>query len=268
MAKPLYLVKIGGSVITDTTRITTSRKGEILRLVDEIIRAKEKGDFDLIIGNGGGSFGHIIAKQYNVQEGLLSSESYRGALMVHEAVSKLSSEIVDIALEKNFYLFPFAPSSFAYSRDRRIVEGDISPIRQAIEKGFIPIVYGDTMIDSQRGVTIISTEEVFRFISMQMKPEKIIIGTEVDGVFDKNPDENTDAKLVESINSANIHSVLSSTDGAKKIDVTGGMKSKLSILYEMVKSSNSTGYIANANTPGVMEKLLLSQKVACTTVNP
>ncbi|MDE1869817.1 MAG: isopentenyl phosphate kinase family protein [Candidatus Micrarchaeota archaeon] len=266
MEQDLYFIKLGGSIITDTSSPSTHRWDVIVRLLGEIKKAKDAKKFGVLIGHGGGSFGHVVAKEYKVHEGLINSQSGRGAEKTHDAMHQLNNIVVNAADELELSPYPFAPSSFAHSSDRTIVGGDLEGIRIAIEKGFTPIVHGDVMHDSKQGISVASTEEVFRFISTGITPNKIILGTDTDGVFDADPASNPNAKLIPLIDSSNIESVIAATGGAKKVDVTGGMKTKISLLHEMVKRTKATGYIVNASKPGVIENLLLGNEVTCTIV--
>jgi len=266
MHAPLYMVKIGGSIITDTQKPSTARGDQIERLIAEIAAAKKERSFALILGHGGGSFGHMAAKKYRVNEGLINPDSIKGTIQVHTAMQQLNTLVIQAAEAAGLSPYPFIPSSFACSSSGRIEVGTAEGIKSALESGFTPVVYGDSMFDTKQGVSIVSTEEVFRFIATKIRPDKIILGADIDGTYDKNPNENSDARLVKQIDSSNISSVLEGSGGAKKVDVTGGMKSKLTILYEMVKSTGAQGYIANAGKAGVIESILMGREVNCTTV--
>ncbi|MGI0141314.1 MAG: isopentenyl phosphate kinase [Candidatus Micrarchaeales archaeon] len=267
MQKELYLIKIGGSIITDTAKESTPKINEIERLLNEIKSAKEEKGFDIILGHGAGSYGHIPAKRYKIQEGLASDETRKGMGIIHQSMLSLNKIIVEKALEMGMFPYHFLPSSFAHSRNKVIVGGDASSIKIALEKGFMPIVHGDGMMDLGQGVSIASTEEVFRFLSTKLKVGKIILGTDTDGVYDKDPSFNKDAKLIEKIDSKNIEDIISTTGGAKKVDVTGGMKTKLSLIYESLKANNSIGYIANAGRKGVIGNILTSRPEKYTLIS-
>ncbi|MGI0141629.1 MAG: isopentenyl phosphate kinase [Candidatus Micrarchaeales archaeon] len=266
MKNELYFIKLGGSIITDTSKPSTHRKDQILRLLGEIKTAKKSKDFDLILGHGAGSFGHITAKQYRIDEGIINDESIKGIALTHKAMRDLNRIVIEAAEDVGLSLYPFAPSSFAHSHDKKIVGGDLEAMKKALSSGFIPIVHGDGMFDSKQGVSVASTEEVFRFIATGIKPSKIILGTDMDGVYDSDPAENPNAKLVPLIDSSNIEGMIMSTGGARKVDVTGGMKTKLTLLYDMAKSTGATGYIVNAGRPGVIENLLVSGEAVGTKV--
>ena len=266
--RELYMIKLGGGSITEQNSPRTAKRKEISRLLGEIQEARGEKGFDAIIGHGSGSFGHVVAKEYNVHEGLYNENSAKGAILTKLAASELNSIVLDEALKLGMPVFPFFPSSFLFSSKRKPREGFVGHIANAIEHGFIPVVHGDVVMDDEQGVSIASTEQVLCFIASRMNTKKIIIATDVDGIYDKDPTQWPDANFIESVSSSNIDDVINSTGAAHKVDVTGGMKSKVSLLYEMVKSSDgTTGYIVNAGRPGVLKSALAGDKnVRCTSI--
>ena len=78
MAKPLFVIKLGGSVITykshPTGKLRVKRIKEIAR---EIKQAQEEKNFNLILINGVGSYGHPVAKKYGTIHGIKNKVQLR-----------------------------------------------------------------------------------------------------------------------------------------------------------------------------------------------
>ncbi|EET89943.1 MAG: isopentenyl phosphate kinase family protein [Candidatus Micrarchaeales archaeon] len=269
MAKKLYMIKLGGGVVSD---IATARKplvDEISRVINEVKAAKDEGGFDLIIGHGSGSFGHIPAHTYRVNEGLVGPESRKGAAITQQVAQELNRIIISEAINAGLDPFPFSPSSFMIADGGVPSEGSAAHIRHAIDRGFVPIVYGDVVMDRKMGVSIASTEKVFSFLARQIGVDRFVLATDVDGVFDKDPRTNPDAKLVRLIDGSNIDSILEHAETNKmKIDVTGGMKTKVLGMHEMVSLSGTEGIIINGKVPGRIRDALLGKDVPGTIVRP
>jgi len=179
---------------------------------------------------------------------------------------EINGLFIDIGNSLGLPLFPFSASSFAVAENRHLVHGDVSSIELALKKGFIPVVYGDVVTDKKQGVSIASTEMIFEFLSSKLKPSKIILGTDVDGVFNKNPTLSKDAKLIPIVGKNNLNYVLHGSTGSIHVDVSGGMKTKITMLYRMVKNTGATGYIINANKPGNISKILKGEKAKYTLI--
>jgi len=264
--KKLYFLKLGGSTLTNEDKPGTARKETIRRLLFEVKRAKSSKEFDIIIGHGGGSFAHPFAKKYKVNEGLKYGFSRRGAIITHNAVHKLNDIVVNEGLKAGVNLYPFAPSSFGVWNNNGATNSMVFHISHALKNGFVPLVHGDVVMDAEKGVSVASTEKVFSFLASHMKPDKVILATDVDGLFTANPKIDKSAKFIKVINGRNIDSALKSAGSSLKVDVTGGMHSKVRSLYKMVKATGSTGYIVNANEKDRLYSILVGKPNIYTIV--
>lgn len=257
----LYFVKLGGSVITDTAEEEKAKIDEIERLLSELYEAKKEKGFKLLIGHGGGSFPHVPAKKYGVNDGM-TEDNRIGVAITHNSAQKLNRIVVDAGIKLGMPVFPFSASSFLLSSGGSIVSGHTGSIEEALNRGLIPVVYGDVALDLEKGSTIVSTEDIFAYLAKTLGPKAVILGTDVDGIFDKDPKDFGDAKLIDRVDSGNVDSITESAGGSQKVDVTGGMKSKVRTLYSMIKGTGSKGYIANATKPGLIKSILTG---SCTS---
>jgi isopentenyl phosphate kinase len=267
--KKLIFIKLGGALITKSGEEKVADVQSIERLLNEIWEAKQKTGVDVVIGHGAGNFGHNPAKRYQTNKGLIDGDASRlGAIEVELAVMDLSMIVAGAGKRLGIPTYPIAPASFAVASDSSIVDGSIDSITTALEKGFIPLVRGDVMIDRKIGVSIGSTEEVFKFLASRMKPQMLILGTDVDGVFDKNPQDHKDAILIKKIDRTNRELVLGLAGDAKKPDVTGGMKGKVAKALSIADDTGCDVYIANAGVPGVIGSLVSGSMngVRCTLI--
>ena len=182
MVDNLCLIKLGGSIITNTEKHRSAKKAAIKRMLKEIKEAKEQSGLNVVIGHGQGSFGHPPAQKYKVNEGLINEESRKGAVITLNVAKELNRIVTDIGLEIGLNLFPFSSSSMFMGKSREISYGVTQQIEQAMKSDFVPLVYGDVILDTDMGVSIASTEEILRFLSRNMKPAKIIFATDVDRI--------------------------------------------------------------------------------------
>ena len=56
----IYLLKLGGSLLTDKNQPSSLREDVINRAIEQIIESNK----NIVLIHGGGSFGHPIAKEY------------------------------------------------------------------------------------------------------------------------------------------------------------------------------------------------------------
>ncbi len=263
--KRLCLVKIGGSTITDISRPNTPRIDVIERLAKELKSASKERE--IILGHGSGSFGHVPAAKYRTNEGIINKNSLRGASITQHTAAQLHRIVVDVMCNNLINAVSFPPSAGAITKNSRIVNWHIRPIITALKHGFMPVTYGDVTIDTERGVAIVSTEEALRYLAYKLKPYKVVIGSDVDGVYTSNPKLDRDARLIEKIDESNIKSALASATGSTKVDVTGGMHTKLQYLYDIAKKTGATCQIVNINVPGRLYKALTDKEVISTKIS-
>ena len=262
--KSLVFVKLGGSLITDKSKPYTERPDVIKRLSQEIHNARKKGA-KVLIGHGGGSYPHQPAKQYQTQKGMVSQDSVKGLAIVQDAAARLNRLVVSSLLDAGENAISLQPSAFCVAKSSRIVEGYTKSIEKAIEHDMLPVVYGDVGFDLLQGCCILSTEEIFSFLSRSMKPERIIMCGKVDGVFTADPGKDPKARKIPEVTQKTFPDVkkyLTSSDG---IDVTGGMLLKVQTCLELARSGTECEII-NGMKAGNLEKALSGQRGIGTVI--
>lgn len=263
----LYLVKLGGSVITDKTRPYTLRLEVLDRLLEEVSTAFRDG-LRIVLGHGGGSFPHVSASMYSTHKGFINRESRLGMAKVHRDAATLNMIIVDRLINKGVYAFPIQPSAIILAEDGQPIDSYLETLEYAIDSGMLPVIYGDVVFDRVRGCTILSTEEIFRVVGLSLRDKykvSIIMVEDVDGVYDRDPRMHREAELIRLIDRNNINKVLEYLAGSHGIDVTGGMRSKIEILYGLA-SNDIESFILNGLIGGRLLKYLRGERVPGTLV--
>jgi isopentenyl phosphate kinase len=116
-------------------------------------------------------------------------------------------------------------------------------------------------VDLDKGFCILSTEEIFRFLAVQLKPSRVIIGSDVDGVYDSDPHLNPKATKRSLITPNNVGLILKSLGAATTVDVTGGMRSKVLKLLELVQEVDDVECeVLNLLVPGNLEDALNGER--------
>lgn len=251
----LTLIKLGGSLITDKEIPFKARLRIIRRLSEEIHKAREKTSDKLIIGNGGGSFVHPIAKKYNLIKGL-NSENLIGLAELQEATVRLNQIIVQNLVKVGDPAFSFDPSSFLIAEDGKVKRSFIEPIVKLLGLNMLPVVYGSAVLDLKKGVAGFSTERIFSLLVSRLNSfyniNKIIFCGKTDGVYD---DRGKTIPLITKANYSKVKRIIGSTEG---IDVTGGMTHKIEEAIEFSKRG-ITIFIINGNRKGELTKAILDK---------
>ncbi len=259
----LVLVKLGGSLITDKTKPFYAREKIIRRLGREISEARKKG-FKLIIGHGAGSFGHPVASKYKIQEGGSGKKFIKGISCVSEAAIDLNRIVIKNLIRQDLPVFPFSPSSFILSENRKEKEIFIEPIREALKIGLLPVVHGDIIIDTKRDSFIFSTERVLKILAQLFKKEyknlRVIQCGDTDGVYDG------EGKTIPTLKLADFKKIRGSLLKSRNVDVTGGMLHKVEESLKLAKDFGVNTIVINGKVRGNLGKALLGKKVKGTLI--
>ena len=259
----LIFLKLGGSLITDKGSPETAREERISRAAHEIREAlDEAADLNLVIGHGSGSFGHSRARRYGVQEGLARSDDWWGYAETGALAARLNRLVTDVLLANAIPVLSLQPSASALCHDGEVVHLEISPVIRALEMRLVPVVYGDVCFDRVRGSAVISTEQIFAYLSPHLRPERIILAGQVEGVFTGDPLKDPHARLLRDIPLSTAHEVERLLAGSHGIDVTGGMLTKVRTMCRVVAAQpDVTVRFISGEREGLIKKTLLSAEV-------
>jgi isopentenyl phosphate kinase len=244
--KDLIILKVGGSVLTDKNKSSTARMEQISRVAKEIC---DSGCTKLILIHGAGSFGHHQAREYGLKSGL-NPVSIKGIYPTHIAVKSLNDMIIKALEKNNVNALPVHPLSMCLLKGGRIESMSIESIKCMVENNIIPVLHGDAVMDLERGVDILSGDQVIVYLASALKAKKVGIGTNVDGVYDVK-----DFKVIKEITPVNIEKVRGMLSGSGGVDVTGGMYGKIMELMELA-ASGIPSQVFNAEKEGNIARFL------------
>lgn len=252
----LVFLKLGGSLITEKTRARTPRRAVIARLAGEIAAAcREEPDLRFILGHGSGSFGHVIAHRYATQNGVDTPAAWLGFAEVWQEARLLNQIVIESFVDAGVPVLGFPPSAGVITHQRKIISWDLGPMRAALAAGLVPLVNGDVAFDTHLGGTIVSTEEAFRFLALAFHPDRILLAGIEPGVWQDFPDC---TRIVPAITPGILEEVKSGLRGSAAVDVTGGMKEKVSEMLALADSiPGLEALIFSGDLPGQVQAALL-----------
>jgi isopentenyl phosphate kinase len=231
--KELIFIKLGGSVITDKDTADTADLIRIKAISEEIAAAiKDRPDLALVIGHGSGSFGHHAAHKFGTREGISTSSDWQGFTEVALKARELNQIVVDQLQAAGINAISFSPFSGIRAENRIIQSWDVSNLETCLQKSLIPVIYGDVILDNQLGGTILSTEELFSWLALKLQPSSVLLAGLEEGVWADFP---TCDKLLSEICPRDFSAKDSTLQASKSTDVTGGMRSKVQAMIELVE---------------------------------
>jgi isopentenyl phosphate kinase len=221
----MQFLKLGGSLITDKNNPHTPRMEVIQRLAIEIAEVyRINPGLQLILGHGSGSFGHIPAKKWGTRQGVVTQDEWGGFVEVWKEANALNRLVMDALTDANLPVIAFSPVSSVLAKGGKIIQWELKPIQLALQAGLLPVIQGDVSFDFSRGGTILSTEDLFLFLSESFQPSRILLAGLEPGVWADFP---ACTRLVENITPDNVSSIQSALGSSAAVDVTGGMAGKV-----------------------------------------
>jgi isopentenyl phosphate kinase len=221
-------VKLGGSLLTDKRSVEEARLDVLRRLAQEIQRAREEQpDLQIVLGHGSGSFGHIYASRYGTRAGVETPEQWYGFAQTADAAARLNRIVMKELLEAKIPAWSIQPSVALRCVDGHATAGPASTVDLALKRGLLPVIHGDVALDSQRGGTIASTEEIFETLDDALLPSLVILAGEVGGIYDADPFTNPNARLIPVVTLEDYAGIRAGLGGSHGVDVTGGMAAKV-----------------------------------------
>ncbi len=248
------ILKLGGSVITDKGADDgVVREAELLRIAREVSGYGGK----MIVVHGAGSFGHTYAKKY----GLDRRFDLEGSVVTHESVKKLAAMVVGALNRFGIRAVAVHPMGCTVCKNGRIESMYLENIKLMLEKGFVPVLHGDVVMDSELGTCILSGDQIVPYLARELGVTRLGLGSAEDGVLD------LEGNPVPEITPGNFEEFRSCIGASGSTDVTGGMLGKVLELLELSKTSCITSYIFNAGKADNVHRFLNGEPIG-TRISP
>jgi len=258
----LLFIKLGGSILTDKTQpemLSTATLQSTAATIATAMRAVPEQR--ILIGHGGGSFGHYWAEKYGTQHGVTTREGWQGVARVADAMGRLNRAVVDALLTAGLDAVGVQPMASAVAVGGVLQQLETKPIATLLAAGIVPVVHGDVVLDERQGAAIVSTEALFSYLALQLQPQRIVLVGEA-GVFTADPRRDPQAVRITQITAANIETVLEQTGVSHGTDVTGGMATKVQHMWSLVQAVPGLEVQLVGSDPVALQYVLRGEPVA------
>ena len=252
----MILIKFGGSVITDKSRYRTFNADRVKRLCKEIRDSGEK----VIVVHGAGSFGHVLAKENNLNDGFKNPSQIPAVAQVCYDMRDLNGMIVKELNDAGLPAVSVPTGSCFMMKNRELIIDDPAVLKSMFDNGIMPVMFGDVVMDTELGFAICSGDQIMERLKEIFEPSRVIFVSDIDGLYDKDPKNNKDAKLIENVDKDVLKSVETDITVA---DVTGGVRGKMETMLRMC-SEGCDCVLVNGTVEGRLLTLLKGGKVPCT----
>lgn len=242
------VIKIGTNVITDESGVFDLKVIE--SIARQISEAKNNGKKIMVVTSGaiGAGMGELELKSRpdNVLMRQVCAAVGQGIMMAryHSIFGKYGMKVAQVLITYDTFSNKHSLSNMS------------SSINKLLEMGVIPIVNeNDAIAIEEIGKSFGDNDIMSAKLAVQVKADLLIILTDVDGLYDRNPKEKG-ASLMQEV--SRIDEKLFSTAGKSKLGV-GGMKSKVEAA-KLAISENVKVIIANGKKGNTLARLLMGEK--------
>ena len=261
----LTVLKVGGSLITNKSGSFESNIESIKRISKEIssyIEIKQPNE-RLIITHGQGSYGHSVAINQMTRLHSIEELDY-GLLLIMWAARALNSLVVEGLVNYGVKVFPIQTSIGFELANGHISLPASRVISKMIERDWIPVFYGDILVDTVTSETqVFSSESIIYELCKHYLVSRVIISTDKPGVLKDILDPKS---TIETISKRNIKEFEKLISGSSYTDVTGGMKHKVETLLTLYREKKIKSYIIDGTVENAVLNSLLNIKYIGTKI--
>ena len=177
----------------------------------------------LVLVHGAGSCGHPQAHRHRLDRGVPPGD-VAGIPETHRAVAKLNMAVVDALRRTGREAVGIHPLGHCVAVAGRLEDPDWRPVGLMLSLGVTPVLHGDVVMDTARGASIVSGDQLVASLARALTPDRVGLATDVAGVL------GMDGAVVEKIRRGQDRGLAA---GSRNTDVTGGMEGKLAELLAL-----------------------------------
>lgn len=257
----IVIVKLGGAAITNKKGVcelaSEKQLEQTLNQVQLAYEILKNSGHQLVLVHGAGSFGHPQAKKYNLKVGWSSSSStdnkpnanyIKGYTHIRACLQELSYAMISRLESRNVPVLAMSPIDYVQTQNCEETNTSefsymASRVKKYLELGFVPVLYGDAVLDAIRGCTILSGDIImYQLTRLLPTVTRCIYITDVSGIYQTDPKLNT-AEPNELIPHVLVHESEPEIEQKEEndsvlADVTGGMQGKIKWAKRIVLSDN------------------------------
>ena len=171
--KPLYIIKIGGSLLTDKSKTKSKfRKKIVSSIIKQIVEAKKPKNFNLILVHGAGAYPHFLTTEYGINDGFKGPKSAEGFVRIKNELFKLNNYFWDECIKAGLNVCTVQPSAVIFTENGQIRSFDTRLIDALLSMEIVPILMGDDSIDSKKGISVLSGDKIVAYLAKKYNAKK------------------------------------------------------------------------------------------------
>ncbi len=253
------VIKLGGSILT--TPKPSVHHETLNRIAHELTTTDEQ----IVLIHGAGHYGHPLAHEHDLAHGIKDNEARSAAATVHAHVRRLNIAVLDALHTQGLPATTLSPLGLLSTNDATPGGWNLVPLHRLLEEALIPVLHGDLVLDTQRGLTVLSGDTITTEIARFLDAEHIIYALDQDGVY-THPPETDKARLLETPTLDEIKTARENATTGNQPDVTGGMQGKLDAAIQAATRGTRVSFV-NGHEPHRVQNAL-NGDIQGTTLDP
>lgn len=242
------IVKLGGSVLTDKTRLFSFQEETGRRLAAEI----RQGGAAPVIVYGTGTFGKAYGRHYS--RSARTTADWRIFQLTTMAIRQLGENLSRVLHDEGVPHCLIPANALFHRRAGRLAWDGPAPLYRLLKCGVAPVLCGDVLAEDRGCFRIVSSDDIIPLLSEEMHVGSCVFVTDVDGVLDGR------GKLIPELAA---DAPLASLGGQD--DITGAMDAKV-VAARQAAWNGSAAVIVNGRVPGRLRAMLRGDEVVGTRV--
>jgi isopentenyl phosphate kinase len=203
-----------------------------------------------------------LAHRYHLNEAS-AEKSDLGFVRITTNMQRMGQAIAAAFQAQEVALFPISPSAIFTTDEGRIAASTLDPILEALERGLIPFLWGDAVLDRSHTYRILSGDQIMTYLCEQLQIADLLFGSDVNGIYTADPRRDPSARRIESVDDANYPAIHAALSSSSRLDVTRGMQGKIEEVYATRKRPVRCT-IYNALEPGNTYHALSGEPIGTT----
>jgi isopentenyl phosphate kinase len=244
----VVLIKIGGSSITNKSVKETLDPDALAWFVTCLAKCKDRA---FIVVHGAGSFGHHTAKEYGLSgktqppssdgEEHYDKDTHRQLMLglgrTRLSVQRLNRAVISAFLDQDIPAVGISPcfgvpGLEAHGGQEQAKQHLREVVERTVRAGLVPVLHGDAGLYGDFGAGILSGDTLVEILGLAPWVTHVVFVTDVDGVYDKDPNTHKDAVLLQTLTVPRNHGndvslmdgTIDATGSTHEHDVTGGLE--------------------------------------------
>jgi isopentenyl phosphate kinase len=253
--RSITVVKLGGSILTRKKEAERLRPKLLTRLSKEIAG----GPGPIVLLHGAGSFGHPGALRFGLARAPPDPaprvHRARGAAIVSAEVRRLHLAVLRALVAAGARPWSVPTATVASNRSGHIADLTVKPFTAAMDRGLVPVAFGDVVPDEDWQFSILSADAIAVELARRLPVLRVLFVSDVPGIYE--PKALPEHQVVPEVDAALVDRLTPRGAGP---DVTGGIRGKAMAMRAIAALGADAGLISGLQD-GLLSRALRGEPV-------